>query len=638
MTRIDRFADCEVLRFEVPGFEQLPLNTKQLIYHLALAALCGHQIAWFQNGMISNGLRGALGSIYKRMMEVDGKVAPSLVDYLKRVWFSKGIHHHYSQDRMPFPFTKETFIQWYLQYCCTYPNESYLRLFDDESFLAKKVCLDASKGDLLANSCVNYYEPGITAQEATEYYQEPGRHPLNSYLFRVYKGFDEKVYSIHQPHIGQPTSYSSQLERIVGHLRKAIEVAPAGMAHSLELLCKYYDKGEPSAWDEYCRAWVTDNALADCGVDFINGFVEVYNDPLGLKGTYEGLVELLDQEATARVQRIAAEAQWFEDRSPVLPQHRKNQVKGVSMTVVSAVCLAGDCYPSSPIGINLPNDDRIRESVGSKSVVLGNISQARRRSRAEGGADGRTIAEEFSLEASERERARKHGEEADALHTALHECLGHGSGQMNPGVALEQLGPYGSTIEEARADLYALYYIVDPHLVEIGAMSSLEVGRACYDAYLRDGALTQLARIEPGKTIEEAHMRNRALIARWVLEKANGSACRLVESNGKHYTRVFDYEALRRLFGDLLREVQRIKSEGDRAGAAALVEGYGVAIDPVLHSEIRQRWAALDIAAFAGFVNPKFVAVMDGDQIADVRLEQEGYIEQQFRYYRDYYC
>lgn len=618
-----RFADIEVLRYSVPGFSDLPLRTKRLLYELSEAALYGHKLAWYQNGVYGVGTCSAL-DLALLAQEKRGEADPRLREYVRRIRFAKGMHHHYSQDKLTPTFTATELRRWLLDVGLALSKDVQQLLYNPRC-KPKRVSLAGP--DPLANSSCTFYEKGITADKARAFYQQPGHHPLNSNLKRGYPTFYEEVWRIQEP-----GGFGPYLQRVCQHLEAARQFAPPGMAESLRLLIQYYHSGSPADWEAYCRAWVVDNALGECGVDLINGFVEVYNDPLGLKGTYEGLVELLDAEATARAQLIAREAAWYEQHSPAQPRHRKERVQGVTMTVVNAVCLAGDCYPASPIGVNLPNDDAIRESVGSKSVVLRNISLARLRSDLQA---RRTVADEFAPDDEERQRARQHGEEADELHTALHECLGHGSGQMEPGVTLDALGPYGSTLEEARADLYALYFLPDQHMIDTGAMSSPDVARAAYESYLRTGALTQLARVQPGRQIEEAHMRNRALIAHWVL-RHGPDAAQLITRNGKHHTHVVDHQRLRELFGELLREVQRIKSQGDRQAAEALVETYGVSVDPKLHEEVLQRWATLDRAPFTGFVNPRLTPVMSGDEVVDVELQEEDFDEQARRYERIY--
>ena len=507
-----------------------------------------------------------------------------------------------------------------------------MALLFDPSVAPKKVSLDASS-DVVAASSVNFYKGGVTQQEASGFYAKTeGRHPLNSRLVKTSDGrLTEEVWR------AKDGAYAAPLRKVAGELRKAEEYAcNERQARAIGKLIEYIEDGDPLKFDDFSVLWVQEK---EADVDFINGFIEVYDDPLGLKGTWESIVELTDSAATRQIDLIAANAQWFEDHSPVDEAYRKKTVKGVSMNVIEAVMLGGDCYPSTPIGVNLPNADWIRETYGSKSVALANITRAYHDEAERRDPGRKSVLTEFAATEDEIERCRRYGRAADELHTQLHECLGHGSGQLREGVSLDDLKSYGSTIEEARADLYALYFMADDRMVELGIVESQDVAWAEYDSYLRNGALVQLARLELGANLEEAHMRNRAIISHWVLEQ--GSVCgavRMEEHDGRHSVRIYDYARVRELFGQLLRLVQRIKSEGDYAAAQKLVETYGVKVDPALHAEVRDRYAMLGIAPFSGFVNPRLSLKADADGVAqDVTIDyDEQYDEQMLRYSREY--
>ncbi|MCQ2230011.1 MAG: dipeptidyl peptidase 3 [Bacteroidales bacterium] len=626
---IDRFADIRILRYKVPGFEELTLLKKKLLYCLSEAALWGRDIFWHQNGHESLLMRKVMECLYAYNQDT------RLEEFLKKIWFANGIYHHYSNDKFTPSFTQEEFKRWvgkvpvdvFLSKVGKTPDEIIARfepVLFNPSFDAKKVNLKEGE-DLVKTSAVNFYRK-VTQDEVEHLYATTGTNPLNSQVKKLEDGtIIERVWRL-------GGMYDSAIQKIVYWLDKAVEYAEdEKQAEVIRLLIKYYKSGDLKDFDEFNIKWVQQK---DSYVDFINGFIEVYNDPLGLKATWESIVELVDADASKQIELISRNAQWFEDHSPIDPEWRKKEVTGVSMNVISAVMLGGDCYPATPIGVNLPNADWIREQYGSKSISLANITHAYAEA-AKGGA----VLKEFAATDEEVARQQKYGEIADELHTQLHECLGHGSGQMAEGVTLDNLKAYGSTIEEARADLFALYFMADDKMQEIGVAPCKDAAWAHYDAYLRGGLLVQMARIEEGKDIEEAHMRNRQLISKWVIERAEkmGTA-KIVEREGKHYVVISDYEALRDLFGQLLREIQRIKSTGDYEAAKAIVEGYGVKTDKALHHEVRERYAALNVAPFSGFVNPKMELVKnESGVVVDVKISyDETYIEQMLRYSRDY--
>lgn len=627
---VDRFADIRILRYEIPCFEQLSLQRKKFLYYLSEAALCGRDILWAQNGESNLLIRKTMEVVYLDK-QAKGETDERLTLYLKCIWFANGIHHHYSNDKFEPGFSKADLQQWlkdvpkerFEAYTGMSVAEALRRIerdIFDMSYRIKKVCLDDGI-DLVKSSSVNFYE-NVTQEEVEKLYSADGRNALNSKVVKNANGeVEETVWK-------KGGMYSAAIERVCHWLEKAVEVADNDQQRKvIEKLLKYYETGDLTDFDEYNKLWVAEKSSP---IDFINGFIEVYSDPLGLKGTWESIVELVDFEASERIKLISDNAQWFEDHSPIDEKFRKEQVTGVSMNVVNAVMLGGDCYPATPIGVNLPNADWIREEYGSKSISLSNITHAYHEA-----AKGSGVLTEFA--ASEREVAlqEKYGALSDDLHTQLHECLGHGSGRMKPGVTLDDLKAYGSTIEEARADLFALYFMADEKMVELGIVPSKDVAWTHYDAYLRNGLLVQLARIAEGKNIEESHMRNRQLVCKWVLERAQGT--KLVKLNDKHYVETTDYDELRRLFGELLREVQRIKSEGDLASARELVENYGVQTDPIIHKEVRQRYSSLNVAPFSGFVNPKMTTIADGGEITDIKVEYtESYVEQMLRYSEQY--
>ncbi|MGN0010745.1 MAG: dihydrofolate reductase [Marinilabiliaceae bacterium] len=626
---IDRFADIKILRYHVDGFEKLPLERKVLLFHLSEAALWGRDIYWHQNCADGLRLRKLVEAVYSWQRD-HGCLDERMAEYAKRLWFANGPYHHYSNDKFRPDFSADELSGWAAQAGAdALLDEEMQRLIFDHGYKAKKVSLDTS-GDIVADSSVNFYQDGISQQEVAEFYKAQARHPLNS---QVVKGPDGKLSENVWMSGGM---YGQAIDRVIYHLAEAKRFACNELqVKAISQLIGYYESGDPDGFDEFNKTWVADK---QSDVDFINGFIEVYDDPMGLKGTWESIVELQDAEATRQIELIAANAQWFEDHSPVDPAYRKSQVSGVSMKVIDAVMLGGDCYPSTPIGVNLPNADWIREQFGSKSISLANITHALHEEAQQKDQSRPSVLAEFAFSDEEKERSRRYGRVSDDLHTQLHECLGHGSGQMRPGVSLDDLGAYGSAIEEARADLFALYFMADPKMVELGIVDSYDVAWAHYDSYLRGGLLVQLARIEEGRDIEEAHMRNRAMISRWVLERGQDSgAVSWIEKDGRHYVSIADYQCVRRLFAELLSEVQRIKSEGDYEGAKRLIETYGVKIDPALHAEVRARYASLGIAPFSGFVNPVLSLVYSEGEVSDVAISyDEAYDDQMLRYSADY--
>ncbi len=639
---LEQFADLKIMAFPVPGFEGLSLQQKKLVYYLGQAALCGRDIIFDQNYRHNLRIRKTLEGIFTHYSGDRGTEAFSaFATYLKCVWFSNGIHHHYSTDKIVPGFGPEYFRDLVLHSPhASFPLkdgqglEEFIRemsdLMLDPAVAPKRVSLDPS-GDLVKDSACNFYE-GVTQEEAESYYgsvkdpseERPVSHGLNSRLVKKDGRIAEEVYRV-------GGRYSAALEQVVKWLEKAAGVAEnPRQKETILKLVEYYRTGDLKIFDEYNILWVND---LESKVDFVNGFIEVYGDPLGMKATWESVVNFRDEEATRRARLISDNAQWFEDHSPVDPQYKKKKVKGVSAKVITVAQLGGDCYPSTPIGINLPNADWIRKEHGSKSVTMENITYAYEKA-----SQGSGFLEEFCHDAEEVALARKYGTLAGNLHTDLHECLGHGSGQLRPGTDPEALRNYGSALEEARADLFALYYIMDEKLVELGVMPGLDVARAEYNSYIRNGLLTQLVRIEEGKQIEQAHMRNRQLVARWCYEQgAADQVIEVFERDGKTFCKINDYNRLRSLFGVLLKEVQRIKSEGDYMAGKALVETYGIRVDAVLHREVRERFKKLGIAPYGGFVNPILEAVEDEGGIRDVTVRYpESYAEQMLGYSSQY--
>ena len=640
---VEQFADLQILRYRVPGFENLSLQQKELVYYLTEAALQGRDILFDQNGKYNLRIRRTLEAVYTGYK--GDKNTPdfkAMEVYLKRVWFSNGIHHHYGSEKFVPGFAPEFFKEAVLSVdASTLPlaeGQTAEQLCDelspvifDPTVMPKRVNQAAGE-DLVLTSACNYYD-GVTQKEAEDFYnamkdpkdETPVSYGLNSRLVKENGKIQEKVWKV-------GGLYGQAIDKIVYWLKKAEGVAenPEQKAVIAELI-KFYETGDLKTFDEYAILWVKDlNSL----VDFVNGFTESYGDPLGMKASWESLVNFKDMEATHRTEIISGNAQWFEDHSPVDKQFKKDEVKGVSAKVITAAILAGDLYPATAIGINLPNSNWIRSHHGSKSVTIGNITDAYNKA-----AHGNGFNEEFVYSDAELQLIDKYADLTGELHTDLHECLGHGSGKLLPGVDPDALKAYGSTIEEARADLFGLYYVADPKLVELGLTPNVDAYKAEYYTYLMNGLMTQLVRIEPGNNVEEAHMRNRQLIARWVFEKgAADKVVELVKKDGKTYVVVNDYEKLRALFGELLSEIQRIKSTGDYQGAHDLVENYAVKVDPALHAEVLERYKKLNLAPYKGFVNPKYEAVVDAaGKITDVKVTyDEGYAEQMLRYSKDY--
>ena len=642
---VDKFADLEILRYQVPGFESLSLKQKQLLYHLSEAALMGRDILFDQNGRYNLAIRRTLEAIYTDYKgDRENPEFKALETYLKRVWFSSGIHHHYALDKFQPEFSAEFFMN-----CLHQVDASKLPLQKGENvdqLLAKlaRVMFDPSvmpkrsvqsgDADLILASSNNYYGGGINQQEVEAFYTQmkqgqdtiaPISYGLNSRLVKENGEVKEQVWKV-------GGLYGEAIEHIVTELQAAIPFAENDAQKAIiEKLIAYYETGDLKTFDAYSILWVEDTASE---VDFVNGFIETYGDPLGMKASWESTVNFINKEATTRTKIISDNAQWFEDHSPVDARFKKEEVKGVSAKVITVAMLGGDCYPATPIGINLPNADWIRRDHGSKSVTIENITEAYDKA-----AQGNGFGEEFIWSDTERTLIKQYGFESDNLHTDLHECLGHGSGKLLPGTDPDALKAYSSTLEEARADLFALYYMADAKITELGLLPNEEAYKAAYYKYIMNGLMTQLVRIELGKDVTEAHMRNRQLIAKWAYEQGKADkVIEIAERDGKHYIVVNDYAKLRELFGKLLAEVQRIKSEGDYAAGKALVENYGVKVDPTLHKEILERYTKLNLAPYKGFVNPQMKEVKNAKgEVTDIVLDySEGYAEQMLRYSRDY--
>ena len=642
---VDKFADLEILRYQVPGFESLSLKQKQLLYHLSEAALMGRDILFDQNGRYNLAIRRTLEAIYTDYKgDRENPEFKALETYLKRVWFSSGIHHHYALDKFQPEFSAEFFMN-----CLHQVDTSKLPLQKGENvdqLLAKlaRVMFDPSvmpkrsvqsgDADLSLASSNNYYGGGINQQEVEAFYAQmkqgqdtiaPISYGLNSRLVKENGEVKEQVWKV-------GGLYGEAIEHIVTELQAAIPFAENDAQKAIiEKLIAYYQTGDLKTFDAYSILWVEDTASE---VDFVNGFIETYGDPLGMKASWESTVNFINKEATTRTKIISDNAQWFEDHSPVDARFKKEEVKGVSAKVITVAMLGGDCYPATPIGINLPNADWIRRDHGSKSVTIENITEAYDKA-----AQGNGFGEEFIWSDTERTLIKQYGFESDNLHTDLHECLGHGSGKLLPGTDPDALKAYSSTLEEARADLFALYYMADAKITELGLLPNEEAYKAAYYKYIMNGLMTQLVRIELGKDVTEAHMRNRQLIAKWAYEQGKADkVIEISERDGKHYIVVNDYAKLRELFGKLLAEVQRIKSEGDYAAGKALVENYGVKVDPTLHKEILERYTKLNLAPYKGFVNPQMKEVKNAKgEVTDIVLDySEGYAEQMLRYSRDY--
>ena len=627
---VDQFADIRVLRYQIPGWEKLSLQQKELCYYLNMAGLAGRDIMWDQNYRHNLKIRRALEAVLKNFKgERSGTEWDAFMTYAKQVFFSSGIHHHYSMDKHTPEFSQPWFEATLTASGGALAPEVLAAIFDP-AIDAKKVSLDAKK-DLVLASAVNFYGVDVNEKEVEQFYARmekaddprPLSYGINSKLVRGKDGtLVEQVYKV-------DGMYGPALAESVKWLEKAAGAAESPeQKAAIELLIKFYRTGDLKTWDDFNVAWVKDTKST---VDYILGFVEVYNDPMGKRGSYEACIEVNDPEASRAMSVIMENAQWFEDNSPLLPQHKKESVVGITYRFINTVGEAGDAAPSTPIGVNLPNADWIRAEYGSKSVSLGNISDAYEKS------SGSSSLEVFCHDSTEIALAKKYGSLSGKLHTALHEVVGHASGKLEKGVAGTDitLKNYASTLEEGRADLVALYYLLDKKLIDIGVMPSLEVGMAEYDSYIRNGLLVQLRRLKPGKDVEEAHMRNRMWVSAWVYEKGEADSVIVkVERNGDTYYDIRDYEKLRVLFGELLREVQRIKSQGDYAAGKALVENYGVKVDQVLHAQILKRAEKIKTAPYSGFVQPEMEAVLDGKgNMTDVKVTYpKDYIGQMLRY------
>ena len=628
---VDKFDDIKVIRYEVPEFENLPLNEKLLVYYLAESAKCGRDIMFDQNFKYNLTIRRALEQIYTTY-EGDKTAADfvAMEKYLKKVWFANGIHHHYSNDKFAPEFSREWFVEQ-LKGVDTgvVSHEELAEVIFNPALYASRLNQTAGV-DMIAASAGNYYE-GLTQKEVEKFYNKmidpkdprPISYGLNSKLVKKNGKIYEQVYKV-------GGMYTEAIEQVVYWLEKAEAVAEEPLKTTIGLLIKFYRTGDLKDFDAFNISWVQDT---QSNVDFVNGFTETYGDPLGFKASWESVVNFVDKAACARTQIISENAQWFEDNAPIKPEYRKPVVKGVSAKVITVAMLGGDCYPATPIGINLPNADWIRKEYGSKSVTIDNITYAYKKA-----AQGNGFSEEFVLREADRERMKEWGKLSDDLHTDLHECLGHGSGQLAPGTTGTELGSYSSTLEETRADLFALYYLGDEKLVEIGLIPTLDVAKAQYASYIMNGMMTQLSRIELGKNVEESHMRNRKMIAEWCYEKGKeNNVIEWIEKDGNKYIVVNDFDALRKLFGDMLYEVQRIKSEGDYEAGKALVENYGVTVEPELHKQVRERYYALGIEPYGGFVNPEYTLVEKDGEVVDVVVSYPAnYAEQHLHYSKDY--
>lgn len=640
---VDRFADIAVLRYQVPGFEDLSLRQKELVYYLNEAALQGRDILFDQNGKYNLTIRTTLEKIYTNFSgDKSSKDFKGLEKYLKLVWFANGIHHHYSMDKFTPEFSQSFFdaqVKKLGKHSLPLEKgqsvEEFLKIIDDVIFnpavMSKRVN-QADGVDLILTSANNLYD-GVTQKEVEDYYNKlkdpndntPISYGLNSRLVKENGVIAEQVYRI-------GGLYSAAIEKIVYWLKKAEGVAENdNMKAYIGKLIEFYTTGDLKTFDDYSILWAEDTKS---DIDFINGFIESYGDPLGMTGAWESMVNFKNKKSSIRTQIISDNAQWFEDNSPVDARFKKDKVKGVSAKVITAAILAGDCYPATPIGINLPNANWIRAAHGSKSVTLENITSAYGKAE-----EGNGFYEEFAYSPKEVELMKKYLSIADNLHTDLHECLGHGSGKLLPGVDPDALKEHGSTLEETRADLFALYYLADPKLVELGIFSSPETYKAEYYKYVMNGLMTQLTRIEPGKDIEEAHMRNRHIITQWAYEKGKkDNVIEFVKRDGKTFVKINDYSKLRNLFGQLLAEIQRIKSEGDYESGKKLVEQYGVKFDSDMHKELLRRYSKLNIAPYKGFVNPVYTAITDNSgNIKDIKIDySENYVDQMLRYSKDY--
>ncbi len=630
----DKFADVRMIRYQIPGFDRLSLNQKKLVYYLSEAGLAGRDIMYDMNYRYNLAIRHALDKIVKNYQgDKNSEDWKQFMLYTKRVWFASGIHHHYSNDKFIPGFSK-SYFQSLLKDTGAQLSEQVLDAMFNPAKDAKKVNRDAEK-DLVLGSAVNFYDPDITNAEVDAFYEkiidkndpEPISYGLNSKLVRTADGsLKEEVWKA-------DGMYGESIREIVKWLEKAVTVAEnKPQADALRLLIEYYNTGDLKKWDEYNIAWVQ---ATKGDIDYINSFIEVYQDPKGYKGSYESLIEIKDFDASERMEVVANNAEYFETNSSIMDAHKKDKVTGISYKVVTVANGSGDVSPSSPIGVNLPNANWIRAKHGSKSVSLGNIIEAYSKSSGPG------LTKEFAHDDEEIARSEEHGSLAGKIHTALHEVIGHASGKLEQGVGTpkETLKNYASALEEARADLVALYFIMDPKLIDMGILPNMDVAKAEYDSYLRNGLMMQLRRIEPGKTIEQSHMRNRSMVSHWVYEK--GKADGVIEKvtrDGKTYFDIKDYEKLRSLFGELLREVQRVKSQGDFNAGRDLIERYGVQVDQALHQEVLSRAEKLDIPPYGGFINPRLVAVEDDNsEISDVKVEYPDDFVKQMLEYADKY-
>lgn len=611
---LEQFDDIKILRYDVPAFEGLSLREKLFVFYLSRAALAGRDILWDQNNKYNLRVREALESILRTYQgNRETEEFQAFLVYAKKVFFANGVHHHYSMEKFTPSFTPEYFKSLLREVGAEQLYGEVERVIFDPKYMAKRVVLDEGKD--LVQASANHYYKGVTQEEVEKFYGEKKKENallswgLNSTLVRDEKGqLQEQVWFA-------GGKYGKEIRRIVEYLKKAAEYAcNEHQKEVIELLIQYYETGDLSLFDRYSIEWVKEVAAP---IDFINGFIEVYGDPLAYKASWESVVQIMDEEACKRTRKLADNAMWFERNAPIDERFKKSEVVGITARVVQAAMLGGDCHPATPIGINLPNAEWIRERYGSKSVTLDNITYAYDRASLNSG-----VLDEFAYSDEEKELVRTYGYVGGNVHTDLHECLGHGSGKMLPGVGQEALKNYYSTIEEARADLFALYYVMDPKLVELGVIPSLEVAKSEYCNYIRNGLMVQLTRVKFGNNLEESHMRNRQLIASWVYEKGKAdNVIERVSRDGKTYFTIRDYEALRKLFGRLLAEVQRVKSEGDFEGARNLIENYGVRIDPVLHQEVLERYQKLNVAPYAGFVNPKYRLVEEEGKVVDVKIE-----------------
>ena len=629
--KVDQFADLAILRYQIPGWDELTLKEKELVYYLTQAGLAGRDIIWDQKYRYNLEIRSALENIYKNFTgDKNSDQWNEFEVYLKRIWFSNGIHHHYSNDKMMPEFSKEYFNNLLISTNTSLEGDAYEVIFND----VDSKMVDKAKGvDNVLNSAVNFYGPNVTMEDVTTYYgaktqpdpNKPLSYGLNSKLVKEDGELKELIYKSNG-------LYTESITEIIKWINKAAEVAEnKAQGDALRILAEYYRTGDLKTWDDYCVAWTK---ATDGNIDYINGFIEVYNDPIGLRGSYENIVQINDFDMSRKMSVLSENAQWFEDNTTLMEEHKKTKVVGVSYKTVNVAGEAGDASPSTPIGVNLPNANWIRASVGSKSVSLGNIKNAYNNA----GSSGRL--KEFVYDDEEYELEIKHGALAGNMHTALHEVIGHASGQINPGVGTpsETLKTYRSTMEEGRADLLALYYVYNSKIQELGLVDDWKaVGKASYDGYIRNGMMTQLIRLNLGDDVEQAHMRNRKWVSEWVYEKGlEENVIEKITRDGKTYFNINDYDKLRDLFGQLLRETQRIKSEGDYDAAEKLVEGYGVKVDQDLHAEILKRNEKFEGAAYAGFVNPELVPVFDSeDNIIDIQVKYVNSFEYQMLQYSD---